>query len=54
MLARLRDDYHTYESKFTEIFMRKIDEIENKIALIKAYKKQDIAKINTYNYHLFG
>ncbi len=54
MLARLRDDYSKYESKFGDLFMKKIDEIEDKIHLIKAYKKQDINTINNDNIRLFG
>ncbi len=43
-----------FESSFAQLLYDKIDELYNKIDLIKAYKKQDLKKINYYNEQLYG
>jgi hypothetical protein len=42
------------QSQFAKIFYEKFDEVENKIALLYAYKKQDHTAIRKYNEKLFG
>jgi hypothetical protein len=42
------------QSQFAKIFYEKFDEVENKIALLYAYKKQDHTAIRKYNEQLFG
>ncbi len=56
-LKQLRDEYsgsRLLESRFAQLFYHKFDEVENKLNLIYAYKKQDYESIRTYNERLFG
>lgn len=42
------------KSPITKLFLEKIDELENRVLLIKAYKEQDFDNIEKYNYAIFG
>lgn len=42
------------KSPITKLFLEKIDELENRVLLIKAYKEQDFENIEKYNYAIFG
>jgi len=53
----LRDEHkgsRSLQSRFAQLFYDKFDEVENKINLIYAYKKQDYTQIRQYNEKLFG
>jgi len=55
-LKQLRDEHswpRALQSQFAQLFYEKFDEVENKINLIYAYKKQDHALIRQYNESLF-
>ncbi len=43
-----------FDSTFAQVFFNKIEELQLKINLIKAYKKQDFWLIHKYNIELFG
>lgn len=43
-----------FASPFASLFFEKIEELEQRIALIRAYKKQDLTQIDHYNKLLFG
>jgi len=56
-LKQLRDEHkgsRSLQSRFAQLFYDKFDEVENKINLIYAYKKQDYTQIRQYNEKLFG
>lgn len=56
-LKQLRDEHsgsRALQSRFAQLFYEKFDEVEDKINLIYAYKKQDYAMIRQYNEKLFG
>lgn len=42
-----------FESEFSEIFFEKLDELQYKINLLRAYKRQDLKNIQYYNILLF-
>jgi hypothetical protein len=42
------------ESPMKQFFLEKIDELTNRLLLIKAYKEQNFKDIETYNEKLFG
>jgi hypothetical protein len=42
------------QSKFAQLFRYKIIELQKKVALIRAYKSQDVQRIVTANHDLFG
>lgn len=46
-------EWFEFKSEFSKLFSEKLDELEVKIKLIRAYKDQDFAKINKYNVKLF-
>lgn len=41
------------KSPITKLFLEKIDELENRVLLINAYKEQDFDNIEKYNYAIF-
>jgi hypothetical protein len=56
-LKELRDEHsgpRKLQSRFAKLFYDKFDEVEDKINLIYAYKKQDYTLIRQYNEKLFG
>ena len=56
-LQQLQDEHkgsRALKSKFAQLFYDKFEDIDNKIELIHAYKKQDFDKILLYNQKLFG
>jgi hypothetical protein len=56
-LQQLRDEHkwsRALQSKFSQLFYEKFDEIEDKINILYAYKKKDHAMIRLYNEKLFG
>lgn len=56
-LKQLRDEHsgsRALQSRFAQLFYEKFDEVEDKINLIYAYKKQDYGMIRQYNEKLFG
>ena len=56
-LKQLRDEHsgpRRLQSRFAQLFYDKFDEVEDKINLIYAYKKQDYTMIRQYNEKLFG
>lgn len=56
-LKELRDEHsgpRKLQSPFAQLFYDKFDEVEDKINLIYAYKKQDYVLIRQYNEKLFG
>ena len=56
-LKELKDEHsgpRKLQSRFAQLFYAKFGEVENKINLIYAYKKQDYALICEYNEKLFG
>lgn len=56
-LSSLRQSYFKkwfeFKSWFSRLFLDKIEELENKINLIRSYKEQDYSNISKYNEKLF-
>jgi len=56
-LQQLRDEHkgsRALQSPFAQLFYEKFDEIDDKLTLMYAYKKQDHTLIRQYNEKLFG
>jgi len=56
-LQQLRDEHkgsRALQSPFAQLFYEKFDEVDDKLNLMYAYKKQDHALIHQYNEKLFG
>jgi len=53
-LKKIKTKITKFESPIKQIFLEKIEELTNKLLLIKAYKEQNLKDIETYNAILFG
>jgi len=52
-LKKIKIKISKFESPIKQLFLEKIDELNNKLLLIKAYREQDLKDIETYNNILF-
>jgi hypothetical protein len=53
-LRKIKSKTNKLESDMKQLFLEKIDELSNRLLLIKAYKEQDFKDIELYNEKLFG